>query len=106
MAFEREGRTVSLRVKGRLTFTVNEGATAAAVAGLGIVSTGLWGCRAELASGTLVRILGGLDMPSQEIQRPISRRARGEAIGAGFRRFPDRRPQGVGEPSPSALRAG
>jgi len=65
--FEREGRTVSLRVKGRLTFTVNEGATAAAVAGLGIVSTGLWGCRAELASGALVRILEDWSMPSQEI---------------------------------------
>ena len=66
-SFEREGRTVSLRVKGRLTFTVNEGATAAAVAGLGIVSTGLWGCRAELASGALVRILEDWSMPSQEI---------------------------------------
>ncbi len=55
--FERDGRTVSVRVKGRVTASVNEGATAAAVAGLGVVSTGLWGWRAELASGALVRIL-------------------------------------------------
>jgi len=53
--------------KGRLTFTVNEGATAAAVAGLGIVSTGLWGCRAELASGALVRVLDDWSMTSVEI---------------------------------------
>lgn len=33
------------------------GATAAAVAGLGIISTGLIGCRAELASSALVRVL-------------------------------------------------
>jgi DNA-binding transcriptional LysR family regulator len=66
-AFERDGRTVSVRPKGRLTFTVNEAATAAAVAGLGIVSTALWACRAELASGTLVRILEGWSMTSQEI---------------------------------------
>ena len=56
-SFERDGKTVSFRAEGRLTINLNEGATAAAVAGLGIISTGLWGCRAELASGALVRIL-------------------------------------------------
>jgi len=56
-SFERDGRTVSVRVEGRVTATVNEGAIAAAVAGLGIVSTGSLGCAAELASGALVEIL-------------------------------------------------
>lgn len=54
--FEKEGRTVSVRIDGRLTASVNEAAIAAAVAGLGIVSTGHWGCQAELASGALVQL--------------------------------------------------
>jgi DNA-binding transcriptional LysR family regulator len=55
--FAKDGRTLSVRVEGRITADTNEGAVAAAAAGLGIVSTGHWGCRAELASGALVRVL-------------------------------------------------
>jgi DNA-binding transcriptional LysR family regulator len=55
--FERDGKTVSVRVEGQLTVNVNEAAVAAAEQGLGIVSTGLWGCRRELVSGSLVQIL-------------------------------------------------
>ena len=55
--FERHGERETVRAKGQLSVNVNEAATAAAVAGLGIVSTGVWGCRAELAAGTLVRVL-------------------------------------------------
>lgn len=40
-SFQRDGLTTSVRVEGRLTTSVNEAATAAAIAGLGIVSTGL-----------------------------------------------------------------
>ena len=56
-SFQRNGRTTSVRVEGRLTTSANLAATAAAVAGLGIVSTGLWNCRPELASGALVQVL-------------------------------------------------
>jgi DNA-binding transcriptional LysR family regulator len=56
-SFERDGRTVSVRVEGRLISSANEGAVVAAVAGLGIVSTGLWSCREDLARGALVQVL-------------------------------------------------
>lgn len=56
-SFERAGKSVTVQPEARLKSNVNEGATAAAVAGLGIVLTGDWGCRAELASGALVRVL-------------------------------------------------
>jgi molybdate transport repressor ModE-like protein len=64
--FERDGKTVSIRVESHLKTNINEAATAAAVAGLGIVSTGLWGCRAELARGSLVRILTDWNMGSTQ----------------------------------------
>jgi DNA-binding transcriptional LysR family regulator len=56
-SFERQDRKISLRIDGRLTVSSNEGAVAAAVAGLGIILTSYWGCRAELESGALVRLL-------------------------------------------------
>lgn len=62
--FTKGGKTVSVRVDGRLLVTVNEGATAAALAGMGIVTTAFWGCRAELESGALVQLL-----PDWEIGR-------------------------------------
>lgn len=65
--FSRGGRTLSLRAEGRLSANVNEAATMAAVAGLGIMSTGSWACRAELADGSLVRVLPDWDMGATEI---------------------------------------
>lgn len=41
--------------------------TAAALAGLGIVSSGLLGCAEELKNGTLLRVLGGWDIGSGDI---------------------------------------
>jgi DNA-binding transcriptional LysR family regulator len=66
-SFRRDQRKVSVRVEGRLKISASEGATAAAVAGLGIISTALWGCRAELASGALVRVLADWSMASVEL---------------------------------------
>ncbi len=63
-AFKKDGRTLSVRVEGQVMITVNEGTTAAAVAGMGIISTATWGCRAEIKSGALVQIL-----PEWEIGR-------------------------------------
>jgi DNA-binding transcriptional LysR family regulator len=60
--FERNGKSVTADVTSNFVASVNEGAVAAAVAGLGIVSTGLWGCRAELAAGTLVRLFEDWNM--------------------------------------------
>ncbi|SAL88006.1 LysR family transcriptional regulator [Caballeronia choica] len=55
--FEKGGRRATIRGEGRLTISLNEGTTAAAVSGLGILATGLWGCRAELSDGRLIRLL-------------------------------------------------
>jgi DNA-binding transcriptional LysR family regulator len=44
-------------VEYRLTTNSNEGAVAAAVAGLGVVSTGYWGSRQELEDGRLSPVL-------------------------------------------------
>ena len=65
--FERKGRQASIRVQGRLVTTLNEGATAAAVAGLGIVSMGHLGCRAELEDGRLVQVLADWEMAAEEV---------------------------------------
>ena len=56
-SFQKEGQSVSARINSRLTITGNEAAVAAAVAGMGVVTTALWGCRAELASGSLIQLL-------------------------------------------------
>ena len=55
--FQKDGRSVSVLIENRLTTNSNEGAIAAAVAGLGVVSTGYWGCRRELEDGRLVQVL-------------------------------------------------
>lgn len=56
-SFQKDGRSVSAMVESQLTINSNEGAVAAAVAGLGIVSTGHWGSRQELEDGRLVPLL-------------------------------------------------
>ena len=66
-SFEQEGRVMSVRVQARLSVTVNEAVTAAATAGLGIASTGRWGCRRELASGELVQVLPEWRMEPVEV---------------------------------------
>lgn len=67
LTFAKGGRHVSVRVEGRLTVAANEGAMAAAVAGLGITATSLWGCRRELDAGTLVKVLCDWPMPPVEL---------------------------------------
>jgi DNA-binding transcriptional LysR family regulator len=56
-SFQKDGRSVSILVESRLTTNSNEGAVAAAVAGLGVVSTGYWGSRQELEDGRLAPVL-------------------------------------------------
>ena len=97
--FHKDGRTSSIRVEGRLTVTVNEGATAAAVAGLGIVSTGVWGCKAELASGTLIQVLGDWRIDPVEIHAVF---AAGRAAKPAARAFTEHLVDGLRESAGSS----
>ena len=54
--FSKNGKALSVKVDSPVTVTVNEAATAAAVAGMGIITTSYWGCKAELKTGQLVRL--------------------------------------------------
>jgi DNA-binding transcriptional LysR family regulator len=66
-SFTKDGRRTSVRIEGQLTTAANEGATAAAVAGLGITLTSLWGCRAELERGDLAQIMEDWTMEPMEL---------------------------------------
>lgn len=55
-------------------------------AGLGVVSTGLWGCRAELVNGTLVRLLKDWKMEAVEAYAVFPA---GRAAKLSARRFAD-----------------
>ena len=65
--FRKGGAIETIRVEGRFVLDGTEGATAAAAAGLGIVSTGHLGCLTELRSGPLVRVLADWQMGSGDI---------------------------------------
>ena len=65
--FIKSGRRVSIRVEGRLTSAANEGAVAAATAGLGITVTSLWACRDELERGVLERVMEDWTMDPVEV---------------------------------------
>jgi DNA-binding transcriptional LysR family regulator len=67
LAFEKEGRVVSVKVDARLSGNIREAAVSAAVAGMGIVACSLWSCRAEMKSGTLVQILNDWDLGAADV---------------------------------------
>lgn len=56
-AFECGGEKVTVDLQPHFSTNENEGAVAAATAGLGITSTSEWACQRELADGSLVRLL-------------------------------------------------
>ena len=66
-SFFQDRRKLSVNVESRLIATVHEGAIAAAVAGLGIISSVLGGCSLELSSGKLVRVLSDWEMETVEL---------------------------------------
>ena len=66
LTLERGGQSLTVKVEARVRTNLNEGAVAAAVAGLGLLSTGLLSCRAELASGALMRVLPDWSMSGVE----------------------------------------
>jgi DNA-binding transcriptional LysR family regulator len=55
--FTRNGETRTIQLEAHFSTDENEGAVAAAAAGLGITSTTAWACRRELESGELVALL-------------------------------------------------
>lgn len=65
--FRRNGAPTSIRVEPRLQAGSNEGAVAAATAGLGIVMTTSGACRRELEAGSLVRLLTEWDLGELEL---------------------------------------
>ena len=91
--FKKNGKTTSVRVDGRFILNGGEGATAAAVAGMGIVSAGTLGMLRELQSGQLIRVLPEWEMGSADIHVVLpagraakpSARAFGEFISAELR---------------------
>ncbi|WP_050477547.1 LysR family transcriptional regulator [Herbaspirillum rhizosphaerae] len=84
--FQKDGRVTSIRIDGRLLISTNEAAIAAATAGLGIASTSLWGCRAELAAGALVQVLPEWEIAPVELHAVF---AAGRAVKLSARMFGD-----------------
>ena len=93
-SFKKGRRVISVRSEGRLSVTLAEGSVAAAAAGLGIMSTVIAGCRKELTSGALIRLLPDWDMGLMELHAVMpggraakpSARAFTEFLVAEFRR--------------------
>ncbi len=85
--FEKDGKSTSVRVESQLNITVNEGTTAAAVAGLGIVSTAEIACRAELESGALVQLLEDWEMGTIETNAVLPGAGQAKASARAFADF-------------------
>jgi DNA-binding transcriptional LysR family regulator len=66
--FRKAGRTQVLHIEGRYALDSTEAATAAAVNGLGIVSTSNLACEDELRQGSLVRVLPDWKMATVDVQ--------------------------------------
>lgn len=66
-SFRKGERTTTVQVEGRFVVDAAEAASAAAVAGLGVLSTGQRSVQAELEKGQLVRLLPDWEMGSSDI---------------------------------------
>ncbi|WP_322107298.1 LysR family transcriptional regulator [Paraburkholderia sp. J41] len=66
-SFRRGGKKTSIRLDSRFRVDGNEGAIAAAVAGLGITMTTSGACRVETEKGSLVRVLPQWDLGSSDL---------------------------------------
>lgn len=85
-SFRKAGKTALPRLQGRFSINATETATAAAVAGLGILSTGEKGILSELSSGALVRVLPDWEMGASDINVILPA---GRAAKASARAFAD-----------------
>ncbi len=90
-SFRREGVAASVRVDERFVIDSTEAATAAAVAGLGILSTGDRSVRDELAAGTLQRLLPEWEMGSVDIHVVLPAGRAAKASARAFAEFIARR---------------
>ena len=92
--FTRGQQEIAVDLEAHFSTNENEGAVAAARAGLGITSTSEWACRHELTEGQLVRLLPDWQLASIPVHAyfPMGRatRAAGRAVvehlAAGLRR--------------------
>jgi DNA-binding transcriptional LysR family regulator len=75
-----------VRVDSQLAITINEGATASAVAGLGIAVSSENSVRAEVEAGQLVRVLSDWDLGSMEVNAVF---VSGKTINPAARAFTD-----------------
>jgi DNA-binding transcriptional LysR family regulator len=76
--FTRDGKTTTVPLEPSISFSDNVGATAGAVAGLGITSIDYWTCRRELGDGSLVQILADWALAPTRVQAyfPLGRATR------------------------------
>lgn len=79
--FTRDGQELAVDLDSHFSTNENEGAIAAAVAGLGITSTSGWSCRRELRAGRLVMLLRDWSLPSIPVHAyfPMGRATRAAA---------------------------
>ncbi|MEM7303172.1 MAG: LysR family transcriptional regulator [Pseudomonadota bacterium] len=80
-SFTKNGKTTSVRVEHQVSVTVNEAATAAAVSGLGVVTTSYWGCKEEIENGKLIQIFPDWEIGFVEVHAvlPSGRNAKPSA---------------------------
>ena len=104
--FRRDGKASSVRVGGRLILNGSEVAAAAAITGLGVLSTGDLSVMSELETGRLVRVLPDWKMGSAEINVVLpagrtakpSARAFSDFMQAEFREMQAARVEGIVSP--------
>lgn len=82
--FSRNGKAVSLNIAGKITTDACEMAMASAVSGVGILSTGLWSCQAEIDSGVLIRVLEGWDMGDIKLYASLPAGAASKTVARSF----------------------
>lgn len=84
--FRKDGRIASVRVDSQLAVTINEGATAGAVAGLGIAASSENSARTGLEAGKFLRVLSDWDFGSVEVNALF---VSGKTIKPAARAFTD-----------------
>jgi DNA-binding transcriptional LysR family regulator len=85
-SFRKAGKATSIRVQGRFVINSTETATAAAIASLGVFSTGQRSVQTELQAGTLVQLLPDWEIGSSGIHVILPA---GRAAKASARAFAD-----------------
>ena len=83
-SFEKNGEQLSVQMKSQLMVTVNEASTAAALAGMGIISTSILGCRKEIESGELIRLLPDWKIGFTEVHAVIAAGHKAKPSARGF----------------------